>query len=542
MSVFWMLAGLLVLVSMLFVVPPLLRRPRSGGVQGNALNVQVIRDQLAELRADLESGRLDEAAYAAARRDRERELLDDLEVRPEEPPADGARGRWLAIVLLLLVPAMAVTLYQRLGTQTAIERLAAGGAEVAATPTGQHSLESMVERLAERMQKEPDNVEGWALLGRSYAALNRSNDALAAYQHALQLSPDNPEILSSYADVLVMAHNGEFTDEVGQLLDKALAADPHYPKALWLRGHWKFRHADYKGAVADWRSVAAELPPSDENLATIQEQIRVAQARLGEPLEEITPAAEQQAGPVAASGGSIQVRVALDPALSAKASPQDTVFIFARALQGPRMPLAIVRKRVADLPTEVTLDDSMAMSPAMVLSKFGEVTVGARVSKSGQAMPSNGDLQGAVSPVSTDGGEVAVTINEEITPAAQQQTGPVAASGGSIQVRVVLDPALAAKASPQDTVFIFARALQGPRMPLAIARKRVADLPAEVTLDDSMAMSPAMVLSKFGEVTVGARVSKSGQAMPSSGDLQGAVSPVRTNGAEVTVTIDQVVP
>jgi cytochrome c-type biogenesis protein CcmH len=417
MSVFWMLAGLLVLVSMLFVVPPLLRKPRLRGVQRDALNVQVIRDQLAELRADLEAGRLDQTAYAAARRDVERELLDDVKSQPGEPLADASGGRWLAIVLVLLVPAMAVTLYQRIGTESAIERLAAGDAGVAAKPSGQHSLETMVERLAERMQKEPDNVEGWALLGRSYVALNRSSDAVAAYQHALQLSPDDPEILSSYADVLVMAHNGDFTDEVGQLLDKALAADPEYPKALWLRGHWKFRHADYNGAISDWRAVMAQLPPNDQNLPTIQEQINVALTRLGQPVEEITPAAQQQAGAAAAvpaGGGSIRVHVALDPALAAKASPDDTLFIFARAVQGPRMPLAIVRKRVADLPVDVTLTDSMAMSPAMVLSKFAEVTVGARVSKSGQAMPSSGDLEGAVSPVKTDGAEVTVKIAEVV--------------------------------------------------------------------------------------------------------------------------------
>ncbi len=416
MTVFWMLASLLVLVSMLFVMPPLLRQPRMRGVQRDALNVQVIRDQLTELRADLESGRLDQAAYAAARSDLERELLEDVETQPEEPAADGRSGRWLAIVLVLLVPAMAVSIYQRIGAKDAIERLAAGGTGVATTPTGQHSLESMVEKLAERMQKEPDNVEGWSLLGRSYAALNRSSDAVAAYRHALQLSPDDPEILSSYADVLVMAHKGEFSDEVGQLLDKALAADPHYPKALWLRGHWRFRHADYNGAIADWQAVIAELPPNDENLATIQEQINVAQARLGQVPQAITPAAQQQAGAEAAvassSGGSIQVHVALAPTLAAKASPDDTVFIFARAVQGPRMPLAIVRKRVADLPADVTLNDSMAMSPAMVLSKFAEVAVGARVSKSGQAMPASGDLQGMVSPVKPNGAEVSVTIDQ----------------------------------------------------------------------------------------------------------------------------------
>jgi cytochrome c-type biogenesis protein CcmH len=546
MTVFWMLAALLVVVAMLFVIPPLLRKPRSSGIQGDALNVQVIRDQLSELRADLESGRLDESAYAAARSDLERELLDDVEAGETESPGEAGKGRWLAILLVVLVPAMAVGLYQQIGTGGAVQAIEAAESG-APSISGKHSLEAMVTLLAEKMQKDPGNVEGWTLLGRSYVAMNRFNDAADAYRHALQLSANDPEVLSSYADVLVAVNNGAFTDEVGRLLDKALAVDPHHPKSLWLRGHWRFRHNDYAGAIEDWKAVMLALPPGDENLATIEQQIRTAQSRLGQPLDEIVPAAAQPdktGSKKVAAGGSVRVRVSLDPALKDKASPDDTLFIYARAVQGPRMPLAIVRKRVADLPVDVTLDDSMAMSPAMVLSKFGQVMVGARISKSGQAMPASGDLQGSVSPVSTDGAEVAITINEEVTPAGPKPVGAPAAAapGDSIKVHVALAPTLAARASPDDTVFIFARAVQGPRMPLAIVRKRVADLPVDVTLDDSLAMSPAMVLSKFGEVTVGARVSKSGQAMPSSGDLQGSVSPVKTDGAEVTVNIDQLVP
>jgi len=546
MTVFWMLAALLVVVAMLFVIPPLLRKPRTSGVQGDALNVQVIRDQVSELRADLEAGRLDETAYAAARRDLERELLDDVEAGETEPPGEAGKGRWLAILLVVLIPAMAVGLYQKIGTGGAVQAIAAAESDTPSIP-GKHSLEAMVALLAEKMQQDPGNVEGWTLLGRSYVAMNRFNDAADAYRHALQLSADDPEVLSSYADVLVAVNNGAFTDEVGQLLDKALAIDPHHPKSLWLRGHWRFRHNDYAGAIEDWKAVMLALPPGDENLATIEQQIRTAQSRLGQPLDEIVPAAAQpdtSGSTKVAGGGSVRVRVSLDPALKDKASPDDTLFIYARAVQGPRMPLAIVRKRVADLPVDVTLDDSMAMSPAMVLSRFSKVMVGARISKSGQAMPASGDLQGSVSPVSTDGAEVAITINEEVTPAGPKpaEAPAAAAPGDSIKVHVALAPTLAARASPDDTVFIFARAVQGPRMPLAIVRKRVADLPTDVTLDDSMAMSPAMVLSKFGEVTVGARVSKSGQAMPASGDLQGSVSPVKTDGAEVTVNIDQLVP
>jgi cytochrome c-type biogenesis protein CcmH len=398
---------------MLFILPPLLRPPVSRGVLPDELNVQVIKDQLAELKADLAAGRLDQSAFAAAQRDLERELLDDVPSRPADAVGNIRRGRWLALVLVLLVPALAVPVYQRIGAQALIERLADGAATT--TPGAQQTLEAMVEGLAARMQQEPDNAEGWALLGRSYAALNRAADAVAAYRQALRLTPDDPQVLSDFADVLVVAHNGEFTDEVGQLLDRALAADPHFPKALWLRGHWKYRQADYAGAITDWRLVMTELPPGDQNLATVQQQIAMAQARLGQSPDAVAPTAQATAERVptgAVTSGSIQVRVALTPALAARAAPDDTVFIYARAVEGPRMPLAIVRKRVADLPIAVTLDDSQAMSPALVLSKFSAVTVGARVSKSGQAMPASGDLAGSVSPVGTDSAEVTVTIDQ----------------------------------------------------------------------------------------------------------------------------------
>ena len=553
MSTFWILAGLLVVLALVFVLPPLLRKPRISGVQPDRLNVQVIKDQLDELRADLDAGRLDETAYAAARHDLERSLLDDVEKAGSPPPQGEARsGRWMALLLLLVVPALAVTLYQQLGAEQTLERIAAGRAALQAAGNSPHALEAMIEKLAQRMQQEPDNVEGWALLGRSYAAIDRFSDSAAAYRHALELAPDNADILSSYADVLVTVNNGAFTDEVGQLLDRALAADPGHLKALWLRGHWKYRHGDIPGAVEDWQAVAAALPPGDQNLPTIQRQIQLAQSRTGQqPLEPIAQAAGASSADASAQGDArIQVQVSLDPALAGKVSPDDTLFIFARAVQGPRMPLAIVRKRAGDLPVTVTLDDSQAMSPAMKLSRFPEVAVGARISKSGQAMPAGGDLQGSVSPVHTADGDARVTINEVVpgsgaagasaAPAAPVETA--ASGGGQVQVQVSLDPALAGKVSPDDTLFIFARAVQGPRMPLAIVRKRAGDLPVTVTLNDSQAMSPAMKLSGFPEVTVEARISKSGQAMPASGDLQGSVSPVHTADGDAKVTIDQTVP
>ncbi len=415
MTLFWILAGLLVLVALAFVLPPLLRAPRLGGVQRDALNVQVIKDQLDELGADLHAGRLDQAAYAAARHDLERSLLEDVEQAPAPAPGGVRSGRWLAALLVLVVPLVSVVIYQRLGAEPTLERIAAGKAALQAAGGGPQALEAMVEKLAEHMRQEPGNVEGWALLGRTYAALSRYPDAVQAYRHAVELSPDNADLLSDYADALVAAGNGSFTDEVGQLLERALAADPRNLKALWLRGHWRYRHGNVPGAIEDWQTVLAALPPGDENAVSIQQQITLAQSRLGQSAEAQAPAgAPGTGGPAATPKGRIQVQVALAPALQGKVSPDDTLFIFARAVQGPRMPLAIVRKRVADLPLTVTLDDSQAMAPTMRLSKFPQVSVGARVSRSGQAMPSSGDLQGSVSPVSSADGEVKVTIDQVV--------------------------------------------------------------------------------------------------------------------------------
>jgi cytochrome c-type biogenesis protein CcmH len=210
------------------------------------------------------------------------------------------------------------------------------------------------------------------------------------------------------------------------LLEKALAGDPDNIKALWLMGHWKNQQAAYREALDYWQRAAALLPETGKDAEIIAEQIAQARQQLGLPVEEAmqTAAASTTATPVTAdtapagaaeTGATIEVSVSLDPELAAQAAPEDTVFIFARAAAGPRMPLAIVRKQVRELPVTVTLDDSLAMSPAMVLSRFEQVTVGARISKSGNAMPQSGDLQGTVTPVTTrDAAAIELTIDSRV--------------------------------------------------------------------------------------------------------------------------------
>jgi cytochrome c-type biogenesis protein CcmH len=413
MTIFWALAGIMVMVALLFTLPWMLRGKHSTGTDLDTVNTEVIKAQLAELESDLGNGRLDEAQYLAAREDLERELLTDLSASSAGSPVAKVRGgRWAAPVLFLLIPGLTIGLYYYLGTRQIIPLLAEGATATAMTPTeGTPSVEEMVLQLAERMRQQPDNAEGWVMLARSYAVLQRFGDAAESYARARQLVGDNADLLVDYADALVMANDREFTDQAGTLLMKALESEPDHVKALWLAGLWKSQQGEYADAIHYWQRVAVQLPPGGEDAEMMARQISEARAQLapGEVVE--APAPREPATAVAvAADKSITVSITLDPQLAATAAPEDTVFIFARAVSGPRMPLAIVRKQVSDLPLTVTLDDSTAMSPTMKLSNFDQVAVGARVSKSGMAMPQSGDLQGLVTPV-VPGSEPAIELN-----------------------------------------------------------------------------------------------------------------------------------
>ena len=426
MTTFWMLAVSMTAIALVFTIPPLFSNRRVAQLDRNELNVEVIKDQLKELRADLDNGKLDKQAYQAARQDLERELLNDLdEDAGTEAPAVRS-GRWIAGVLLVFIPALAYVTYQQLGApgiMTALANLPAAQTQKADTTQQQHSVEEMVVKLAQRMREQPDNVEGWIMLGRSYASLKRYQDAVKAYAQAYRLADDNAGLITDYADTLITASGGDFTDEAGELLNKAIALQPDNAKALWLLGHWKYQRADYQGAIASWQRVAGLLPPGDKNAVVINQQIKQAKNVLAEKGIVLAAAEDSPSPPDSApadnqapvSGNQIRVTVSLDPALTQQAAADDTVFVFARAAEGPKMPLAIVRKQVRDLPVTVTLDDSLAMTPAMVLSNFPQVTVGARISKSGQAMPQSGDLQGTVTPVASQGEQsVDLLINSTV--------------------------------------------------------------------------------------------------------------------------------
>ncbi len=420
MTLFWSLAAVMIMIALLFILPALFRtgKPGAAGIDRDTLNIEVIRSQISELDADLQTGRLSKDQYAAARRDLEQELLNDLTGNDSGNSGKTRSGQWAAVILIIGIPLLAAGLYDQLGSRQIIPLLAQMQANppprATAGAEGQLSVEEMVNKLAERMRSQPDDMKGWVMLARSYVVLKRYDAAVDAYRNILRLGGNSPELLADYADALAMSAGGRFTPEAGELLTRALAAEPENVKALWLAGHWKNQSGDYTAAIEYWQHAASLLPADGEDAAVIGQQIARAREQLGlPPLADTQPAAtavQAPAGkPAAAAATAIQVSVSLDPQLASQVKPDDTVFVFARAAQGPRMPLAIVRKQARDLPLSVSLDDSLAMSPAMVLSKFSQVSVGARISRSGNAMPQSGDLQGIKSPVAV-GKDLSVAI------------------------------------------------------------------------------------------------------------------------------------
>lgn len=257
-------------------------------------------------------------------------------------------------------------------------------------------FEAMAERLAERLKSRPDDAEGWTMLSRSYAVLGQFDKAVTAYQRVVKLRPDDAQVHADYADALAMANGRKLDGEPEKLLRRALELDPDNAKALSLLGTLAFDRGDAAAAAGHWERALKRIEPGSELAQQLQGALADARQRAGLPAPSAAPVQ-------AAAGASLRVRVSLAPELAAKAAPDDTLFVFARASQGPKAPLAIQRRQVKDLPLELTLDDSMAMNPALKLSSVAQVVVGARISKSGNAMPQPGDMQ-ALSPALKVGG------------------------------------------------------------------------------------------------------------------------------------------
>ncbi|MBC3438122.1 c-type cytochrome biogenesis protein CcmI [Pseudomonas sp. BW16M2] len=380
MTEFWLSAGLLLLAALAFLLLPILRghRRQQAEQDRTALNVALYEERVAELTAQQAAGVLDEQQLANGRDEAARELLADTE--RGEVTRQGHLGKAVPLLAAVLVPAMALGLYLHFGAADKVELTQ----EFARAP---QSMTEMTARLERAVQAQPDSAEGLYFLGRAYMAEQRPADAAKAFERAVALAGRQPELLGQWAQSLYFAADKQWSAQLQALTDEALKADPREVTSLGLRGIAAFEGERYQEAIDFWQRLLAQLPQGDASRDALQGGIDRAADKL------------KAGGGKVAETARLKVRVELAAALKDKVRPDDTVFIFARASNGPPMPLAAKRVTVAQLPIEVELSDADAMMPQMKLSDFAEVQLVARVSRAGQ--PTQGEWKGQSAPLAT---------------------------------------------------------------------------------------------------------------------------------------------
>lgn len=386
--------------------------------------IDELKHQIAQLDELKRSGVLTTEAASDARARLQAELLTVV-IQPSgtaaattDPSAQETRpsGRlFLGIAVVVLL--VAAGGYAWLGNQAglSVEPGASGSSAASGSPhaTDSAQIEAMINGLNERLKTKPDDAEGWAILARSYSALGRQAEASSAYRKVIELKPKEAQGYADLADALAAENGNSLEGEPEKLLTKALTLDPDNVKALALSGTAFFNRGDAATAAKQWEHALRSVEPGSGMASQLQSALNEARQLAGLPAQ---PAAVEPSAvaAVAGAGATIQGRVTLAGKVKAMASPDDTVFVFARPVQGSKAPLAVIRKQVKDLPFDFTLDDSLAMSPAMRLSTAREVQVGARISKSGNPMPQPGDLQGLTATVAVGAKGVTVEISEAV--------------------------------------------------------------------------------------------------------------------------------
>ena len=456
---FWLLALIMFSVVTVIVVWPLLRRQVRRSVMRKEVNVQVLRDQLAELDVDLQGGTLSQSQYEEARLDISRRLLGDLTADPIVPmpqasPAQLRSNKRLAIGLAVLFPVLSIVAYVYLGTPSALQgddgavatvSTQGGSNEGSGSPADAQErakrtitpekIQAMIDGLKKKVEQSPGDGQAWAMLARSYNFEGKFSEAVTAYQKAVPLNPGDGELLADYADALAMTQNKTLGPEPMKLVQAALKVDPQNAKALALSATEAFGRKDFKSAIDFWKRAIPGAQLRDPDMAqqfrvNILEANQLGGGKLiaesdipGAPAPSPAQGADTGAAPAgqgapaaapAGGGKALTGHVALAPALQGKVSPGDSVFIFAKAASGPPMPLAVMRAHVQDLPMDFRLDESMAMMPGMSIASFPELIVGARISKSGNAIPASGDLQGTVTGVKAGASGLQIEISSVV--------------------------------------------------------------------------------------------------------------------------------
>lgn len=439
MTSFWVVAGILTIGALLFILPTLLRKGNSRtGIIREAANVSIYRDQLAELEADLRSDVLSKEQYEQSKRELQQRMVQDVpegKFMASVVMTGGNRSNIATItVMVLAIPLLAVSLYLWLGNTKGLTPQPTPEQMPMAEEAGHQNFSSVLDSLIARLREQPNDLEGWIMLGRTYAIMQRFNEAKVAYEQVLALSPESPELLVDYADIVAMTNDGSLLGKPMELVNKALSLDPKNPKALALAGTAAFEQKNFKQAAAYWEKLLVQIPPESKLAQSVKESIAEAKSlatgkgstmagmQTQTPNSQNTPPAADKsvvagagAGTAAvATGSTLSGTVTLSTAFAGKVSPDDTLFIFARATEGPPMPRAIAVKKVRDLPASFLLTDGMGARPDLKISNVPQLIISARITKSGKAMPESGDLQGFSQKVKPGDKNINIVIDQQV--------------------------------------------------------------------------------------------------------------------------------
>jgi cytochrome c-type biogenesis protein CcmH len=376
------------------------RKPATQASQAKA-NAKVYRDQITDLDREHDSGHISDQEWQQSRDELSLRLLEDTSA-VDDPAAKAEKpALWTAVVLAVALPLGSMGLYMWVGQPEALNPLALK------TPdqVDPKDLAKMAQTLAEKLKDKPDNLQGWVMLGRTYRTLENFDAALRAYDSALKLSADD-DLKLERIEIIAMQRRGQFEGEPWNVIREILQRDPQHFGALLTAGSASYAEGKFADALKYWEQARKPLDANNPDLEGLESAIAAVRERLGMPPAKATPAAT--------SGLNVTGQVNLSASLKSKASPNDVVFIYATPANGDRMPLAIFKTTVSQLPLNFTLDDSTAMTPDRKLSAAGEVMVKVRVSKSGNAMPQSGDLSGSLGPVKVGAKGLKLEIKDQI--------------------------------------------------------------------------------------------------------------------------------
>ena len=401
---FGIFVALLIAIALCFLLIPLWLTPKIVLSDHSEINIELAQKKLQSLEMDLENGVLTQAQYEPLKNELMLNLHRDLK-QSEALIVDEKKGRWLAIPLAVFVPLLALAIYSVKGDLRAFDDVTIQ-TQMKEKPTSA-DINAMVEKLAQKMKENPSDSEGWIMLARSYKVMKRYPEAVEALRKGLALTGDQPEILLQLADVIAMKNGGSLLGEPAELVAKALDIDANNDMGLWLYGLANAEDGKFNEAIGFWQKLQTHYQPDDDDFKEVQKLIDQAKEALG---ETVISTVENK---VVANNKAIHLIVSLDEKFKTAANPEDFVFIYAQPAQGGKMPLAVVKKQVKDLPLDVTLDDSMAMMPAMTISSVEKVQVSARISHSGNAIAQSGEPIGKMElSTSVDNGVVKLVISE----------------------------------------------------------------------------------------------------------------------------------